>query len=83
MLPKDVKHQQTSFTRCCENCLYRMPSETSITGFRCGLEYYQTPRLLRKFKTMSQYPVVHTFTVCESWMENALDTIERASSNEL
>jgi hypothetical protein len=26
-----------------------------------------TAPLLRKFKTMSQYPVVRMFTSCESW----------------
>ena len=44
-----------------------MRSETSTTGFRCGHAYFMTAPLLRKFKTMSQYPVVRMFTSCESW----------------
>jgi hypothetical protein len=63
-------NQEVQSQRCCETCLYQMRSETSTTGFRCGYEYYRTPRLIRKFKTMSQYPVVRTFTVCESWKDN-------------
>lgn len=59
--------------RCCETCLYRMRSETSSTGYRCGYDYYQTPRLLRKFKTMGQYPSVRPFTACESWASRAQD----------
>jgi hypothetical protein len=44
-----------------------MRSETSTTGFRCGHDYFKTAPLLRKFKTMSQYPVVRLFTTCEMW----------------
>ncbi len=53
--------------RCCENCCYLMRSETSTTGFRCGYEHFMTTPLLRKFKTMSQYPVVRPFTRCGVW----------------
>jgi hypothetical protein len=53
--------------RCCQSCCYLMRSETSTTGFRCGHDYFMTTPLLRKFKTMSQYPVVRMFTSCESW----------------
>jgi hypothetical protein len=28
-----------------------------------------TAPLLRKFKTMSQYPVVRPYTICEQWSE--------------
>lgn len=63
------KDQDPPAPRSCENCAYRMASETAVTGMRCGHDYFQTPRLLRKFKTMSQYPVVRRFTLCESWRE--------------
>lgn len=56
-------------SRSCMNCAYRMASATASTGMRCGHDYFQTPRLLRKFKTMSQYPVVRPFTLCDSWRE--------------
>jgi hypothetical protein len=55
--------------RCCENCEFRMRSETSTTGFRCGYDYFKTAPLLRKFKTMGQYPVVRLFTTCELWSQ--------------
>lgn len=58
---------RSSTSPCCENCGYRMRSETSLTGFRCGYEYFLTTPLLRKFKTMSQYPVVRPYTLCEMW----------------
>lgn len=64
--------------RCCENCCYRMRSETSTTGFRCGYEHYMTAPLLRKFKTMSQYPVVRPYTICEMWSPLTTDSLTDA-----
>lgn len=66
--------------RCCENCDYRMRSETSTTGYRCGLDYFKTAPLLRKFKTMGQYPVVRLFTTCERW-EQASPSQDQDSSD--
>lgn len=63
--------------RCCENCSYLMRSETATTGFRCGLDYFNTAPLLRKFKTMGQYPVVRLFTSCESWEPAERPTTDR------
>lgn len=66
--------------RCCASCRYAMASETAMTGLRCGLDYYRLPPLLRKFKTMSHYPIVRAYTLCESWLEKPPEALGQDGS---
>ncbi|NBW55124.1 MAG: hypothetical protein EBR42_07470 [Betaproteobacteria bacterium] len=52
----------------CQTCVYLMPSESSRTGLRCGLQYFNTPLLVRKFLQMKHFPEVKAFNACESWL---------------
>ena len=51
----------------CDSCVYVMPSETSPTGLRCGLQYFLASPLMRKFTRMDHYPIVKEANACESW----------------
>jgi len=44
-----------------------MPSYSASTGLRCGLKYFQSAVLLRKFQRMEHYPEVKAFNACEAW----------------
>ncbi len=51
----------------CQSCIYVMPSYSASTGLRCGLQYFQSNVLMRKFQRMEHYPEVKEFNACESW----------------
>lgn len=51
----------------CQSCRYVMPSYSASTGLRCGLLYFQSTLLMRKFQRMEHYPEVKAFNACESW----------------
>jgi hypothetical protein len=57
----------------CENCEYIMPSYSSKTGFRCGLQYFKLSALLRKLKRMDHYPEIKLDNACEAWQEKQTD----------
>jgi hypothetical protein len=44
-----------------------MPSYSASTGLRCGLQYFQSSVLMRKFQRMEHYPEVKEFNACEAW----------------
>ena len=52
----------------CQTCEYRMASESSKTGWRCGLEHFRASPIMRKFKIMTHYPEVKPDNACESWL---------------
>ena len=51
-----------------------MPSEASATGLRCGLKYFTSSVMVRKFLRMDHYPEVKEDNACESWTPHAPDT---------
>ena len=51
----------------CQTCLYVMPSYSASTGLRCGLKYFQSTVLMRKFQRMEHYPEVKEYNACEAW----------------
>ena len=51
----------------CSTCRFVLPSETSQTGLRCGLSYFRSTPLMRKFQLMQHFPVVKPENACESW----------------
>jgi|APCry1669189000_1035189.scaffolds.fasta_scaffold346405_1 hypothetical protein len=51
----------------CQTCIYVMPSYSASTGLRCGLKYFQSSVLMRKFQRMEHYPEVKEFNACEAW----------------
>ena len=51
----------------CDSCKYVMPSYTSSTGLRCGLEYARANALMKKLRKMDFYPVVKDDNACELW----------------
>ena len=51
----------------CDTCIYVLPSYTSGTGLRCGLEYARANALVRKLRKMDFYPIVKADNACESW----------------
>ena len=53
----------------CQSCSYVMPSYSASTGLRCGLKYFQSTVLMRKFQRMEHYPEVKEFNACEAWSE--------------
>jgi hypothetical protein len=57
----------------CQSCAFVMPSYSSTTGLRCGLQYFQCTPLMRKFQRMDKFPEVKDFNACEAWQlhENA------------
>jgi hypothetical protein len=44
-----------------------MPSYSASTGLRCGIKYFQSTVLMRKFQRMEHYPEVKEFNACEAW----------------
>jgi hypothetical protein len=50
-----------------------MPSYSSKTGFRCGLQYFKLSALLRKLKRMDHYPEIKLDNACEAWQEKQTD----------
>ena len=61
-----VESQHLSNPRC-QSCRYVMPSYSASTGLRCGLQYFQSSVLMRKFQRMAHYPEVKAFNACEAW----------------
>jgi len=53
----------------CKTCGYVMPSQTSPTGLRCGLNYFKSSYIMRKFQLMQHFPVVHDYNACDSWIK--------------
>lgn len=51
----------------CGSCAYVMPSQTASTGLRCGVKYFTSSIMLRKFLRMDHYPEVKVSNACESW----------------
>ena len=51
----------------CQLCKYVMPSETAQTKLRCGLNYFKSSPLMRKFQRMENFPIVKADNACESW----------------
>ncbi len=51
----------------CQTCIHVMPSYSASTGLRCGLKYFQSTVLMRKFQRMEHYPEVKAFNACEAW----------------
>ena len=60
----------------CACCAYVMPSESSATGLRCGLKYFTSSVIARKFLRMQHYPEVQASNACEAWQ--ARPALERA-----
>lgn len=58
----------------CQTCLYVMPSYSASTGLRCGLKYFQSTVLMRKFQRMEHYPEVKAFNACEAWSAHGPST---------
>jgi hypothetical protein len=40
-------------------------TESSATGFRCGLAYFSQPPAERKMQRMDAYPPIHPDAVCD------------------
>lgn len=59
----------------CDSCGYVLRSQTASTGLRCGLDYYKSSYIMRKFQLMQHFPEVHDYNACESW-DNELVTQE-------
>jgi hypothetical protein len=55
----------------CKTCGFVLPSQTSQTGLRCGLNYFKSSYIMRKFQLMQHFPVVHEFNACESWLSES------------
>lgn len=51
----------------CDSCGYVLPSQTASTGLRCGLNYFKSNYIMRKFQLMQHFPEVHAYNACESW----------------
>ena len=51
----------------CDSCGYVLPSQTSSTGLRCGLNYFKSNYIMRKFQLMQHFPEVHAYNACEAW----------------
>jgi len=51
----------------CDSCGYVLPSQTASTGIRCGLNYFKSSYIMRKFQLMQHFPEVHDYNACESW----------------
>ena len=59
----------------CDSCGYVLRSQTASTGLRCGLNYFKSSYIMRKFQLMQHFPEVHDYNACESW-DNELVTQE-------
>ena len=53
----------------CDSCGYVLPSQTALTGLRCGLDYFNSSYIMRKFQLMQYFPEVHDYNACESWTQ--------------
>ena len=51
----------------CQNCCFKLQSETAKTGWRCGWNYFQVPAIERKPVKMSIYPEVKLEGHCGYW----------------
>ena len=59
-------------TPLCETCRFVLPSETSQTQFRCGLSYFRSSAIMRKFVLMQHFPEVKPSNACESWEQGMM-----------
>ena len=51
----------------CDTCSFVLPSYSSPSGLRCGLQYHKANILLRKLRAMDFYPTVRADNACEHW----------------
>lgn len=59
---------QTHFlVKSCKSCGYVFSSDSSPTQYRCGIDYYHQPPLVRKQERMDAYPEVVSQHSCTSW----------------
>jgi hypothetical protein len=53
----------------CSTCRYVLPSETSSTGLRCGIRYFNSTLFMRKLQLMHHFPEIRPENACESWQQ--------------
>ena len=59
----------------CSSCSYILPSETSSTGLRCGVRYFNSTLFMRKLQQMQHFPEVKASNACESWKLQSSDQV--------
>ena len=59
----------------CSSCIYILPSETSSTGLRCGIRYFNSTLFMRKLQQMHHFPEVKASNACESWKLQSSDQV--------
>lgn len=62
----------------CSTCRYVLPSETSATGLRCGIRYFNSTLFMRKLQLMHHFPEIRPENACESWQHASLVEAGRA-----
>ena len=62
----------------CSTCRYVLPSETSSTGLRCGIRYFNSTLFMRKLQLMHHFPEIRPENACESWQRTPLVEAGRA-----
>ena len=64
---KNLPSKEVGNSPRCDSCKYVIPSYTSSTGLRCGLEYSRASALMKKLRRMDFYPIVKVDNACELW----------------
>ena len=68
MLKQQLK---VNSTPRCDRCAFVMLSDSSVSGFRCGHEYFQASPQDRKPLKMDHYPEVQPLYSCVNWNNKA------------
>ena len=65
---KQAAHLQNALPMC-STSRYVLPSETSSTGLRCGIRYFNSTLFMRKLQLMHHFPEIRPENACESWQQ--------------
>lgn len=64
-------------TRHCPSCSHVLLTDSTATGLRCGLSYFQQPIPLRAFEKLSHYPIVMHTNTCAFWRNRSLSVLDQ------
>lgn len=72
-----VKFITLNLARCdmqnfCNTCANLFESDSSSTGYRCGITYFAQAPLGRMMKRMETYPETDGMSTCDSYQKRAI-----------
>lgn len=65
----------------CPSCSHVILTDSTSTGLRCGLSYFEQPVSSRVFQKLSRYPIVMQTNTCAFWKDRSLSLLDQYAMN--